>query len=326
MRSFFRSSALFFILSLLVACSGGGGGNSFRAKKLRSIGYDAVPLQAAKGYDSRVGVDALVNNTPVSLLIDSGANASRVSEAVSKVAQLERRKGTSAISRGALGRPIRIFQGIGSLTVGELIVAPYLFSIGDGTKGPTAIGKFDGHIGSDGLGLMSGLVDVGSGYIWLPNSNAKNVSRGTIGPLGYQEGLGLIAKKFSLAKDSAHFVIETAVNGKRATWVIDTGAEISLITRQSARRLGIRSRPSRVKILDAHGDRASVSVGMVPEIKFGGFTAVGLQVGVSNLPSLGKFFKDSKGRSIDGILGIDFLRQTDALLDAKSHILYIGNR
>ncbi len=326
MRSISRASLLALLLSVFVSCSGSGGGNTQRAQKLRSIGYDAVPLHAAKGRDSRVGVDALVNETPVSLLIDSGANASRISEEVSATANLKRREGTAAISRGALGRPIRIYQGIGSLTVGDLTVAPYLFSIGDGTKGPTAVGLFDGHIGSDGLGLMSGLVDVGSGSIWLPSSEAENVRDGVIGPLGYQDGLGLIAKKFSLAQNSAHFVIDTVVNGKNAAWVIDTGAEISLVTESSAKRLGISSRPSKVTILDAHGDRAPISVGMIPEIQFGGFTAVGLQVGVSSLPSLGKYFKNSRGKSVDGILGIDFLRQTGALIDAKSQILYIGNR
>ena len=315
---------LAFIASFLTSC--GSGVSSQRARELKRLGYVAVPLEAALGRDSRVGVAAAVNRERVSLLIDSGANASRISESKAASSGLKIRKDTHAISRGALGRAFKIKQGVGSLSIGDLTVEPYQFSIGDGTDGPTAIGRFDGHIGSDGLNLMSAMVDVSSNRIWLPSDRAVNVRNGIIRRLGLRPALGIVARPFSLARGSDHYILSSTANGRRVTWVIDTGAEISLLTKAAASRIGLSVQGSNVSILDAHGDRASIGLTTIPELRFGPFVAEGLQTGVGDFPSLGRFFRDRTGRPVDGILGIDFLRQASALIDAKSQILYIGSR
>ena len=47
-------------------------------------------------------------------------------------------------------------------------------------------------------------------------------------------------------------------------------------------------------------------------------------VSVAPLGTVRKYFRDSTGRPVDGILGMDFLTKGQALLDANSGLIYLG--
>ena len=299
-------------------------GDPVRARTMTALGYSAVALERTGSKDSRYGVTINVNGVDTRLLVDSGANATKISSETARRAGVRPHRGATAISRGALGKPFKVRQGIGQLSVGEMVIAPFLFSLGNENEGVTAIGRFEGHVGSDGLQLMSAMIDLDSGQMWLPTEDARNIRDGEILPLGFQRGLGVSAQSFDRAKFSTHYILKTTIRGVPMTWVIDTGAEISLLSTAAARRANIRSQRSNVSILDARGDRENIRLGLVPSLEIGNFKAFGLTVGVADLPSLNKFFTDQSGRPVDGILGIDFLRETQCLIDARSRILYIG--
>ncbi|NIP95145.1 MAG: hypothetical protein GWO24_17535, partial [Akkermansiaceae bacterium] len=49
------------------------------------------------------------------------------------------------------------------------------------------------------------------------------------------------------------------------------------------------------------------------------------QVAVTPLGTIRRTFRDRYGRPVDGIIGMDFLEESSALLDTASKVLYVGD-
>lgn len=311
---------------LLVSCGGHIAQiDGVRGQKLRSLGYQPVPMTGPTISDKRPGVGVRINDQPVTLLVDSGANATRISATFAAQAGVNIDPSRRAISRGAMGRSVPVQRGVGSLQVGALSVAPYTFSVIDLGNTRTAAGDFPGHIGAEALRITASVVDIGGNTLWVPTENAPNIQSGEISPLGLQSGLGRVAVPVEPARSYYHIIIEGRVAGSPTAFILDTGAEVSVMTTRAANRLGLPLRATGSTMLDAHGDRTPLSQTIVPEIVFDGFSVQNVPISVAAIPAFDSLsFRTRSGRKIDGILGVDFLRQTNALLDARTRLIYFG--
>ena len=59
-------------------------------------------------------------------------------------------------------------------------------------------------------------------------------------------------------------------------------------------------------------------------LRFGDVNVRTFDIAIAPLSEVKRFFKDPTGRPVDGILGMDFLTNGQALLDSGSKILYMG--
>ena len=295
-----------------------------RGMKLASLGYEPLQLQKSSG-DSRYSGKFKVNGKGVHFLIDSGANSTDLDYELATSFGIKPEKSVKVISRGALGRPVTSWVGLGALGAGYVTATPFPFMLAPHSDRHTATSRYDGQMGLDALTGLAALVDLQTGQLWIPGPRAKNARRGDIRALGRREGLGFDSLRLRRAGRLPHLLVECMYAGHRLTWVVDTGAEVTVMASQSVERLGIRTMASRSKIIDASGDRASVRTAVLHNVVFGQLVVSEFQVAATPLATIRRTFRDRFNRPVDGIIGMDFLEESSALLDAASKILYVGD-
>ncbi len=298
--------------------------SSPRAGRLVSLGYEALPLQKSSG-DARFSGRFKVNGKGVRFLIDSGANSTDLDHKLAIEFGIKPEKSVKVVSRGALGRPVTSRVGLGALEAGYVTATPFPFMLAPSADRHTATSRYDGQMGLDALSGLAALIDLQSGQLWIPGPGARNAGRGEIHPLGKQEGLGFDALHLRRAGRLPHLLVESRYNGQRLTWVVDTGAEVTVMASETIERLGIRTTPSRSKIIDASGDRAPVRTAILHNVVFGRLVVSEFQVAATPLTTIRRTFRDRHGRPVDGIIGMDFLEESSALLDTASKVLYVGD-
>lgn len=304
--------------------SGLGPSSGLREEKLASLGFISLPLKMLSR-DSRYAGKFLVNGKPVELLIDSGANSTDLDTDLAPKLKLHIDQNSKVVSRGALGRPVTSRVGLGILSAGPVSALPFPFILADESLGATATSRYDGQVGLDALEALGALIDLGTGQMWVPSKGARNAGREGIKPLGEVSGLGFNTLRLRPAKSLPHLVLESQWNGRLVTWIVDTGAEVSVLSAESARQLGLQTHPSSARIIDASGDNAAARSAFFENMVFDRLKVTEFQVAVIPLPVVRKNFSDRNGRIVDGIIGMDFLKNTGALFDAGSQLLYVGD-
>jgi predicted aspartyl protease len=299
------------------------GTSSGRDHRLRQLGYHPQKLQKTSG-DVRYSGKFLVNGQPVQLLIDSGANSTDIESAIALRAGVRPSKSLTVISRGALGRPVTSQVGVGTLTAGQITATPFPFMLTPASDRHTATSRYDGQLGLDALEGLGALVDLSSGNFWVPSQKARNAGATTISPLGPVAGLGFETLSLKRAGRLPHLILEGVWNGYPLSWVVDTGAEVTVLSTATIRRHGLPTVPTGSKIIDASGDNSDVSVASLKNVIFGRLVVSEYQVAVTPLTTVRQSFRDSRGRAVDGIIGMDFLARSGALLDSASALLYVG--
>ncbi len=294
-----------------------------RAGKLKSIGYIPLKLQKVSG-DSRYSGTFGVNGLDMRFLIDSGANSTDVSEDYADRANLKRDHSVSVVSRGALGRAVKSGLGRGTLQMGPIYARNFPFTIGPRPQRRTATSRYAGQIGLDAMSAAGSLIDIPRGTMWVPSHQALQKTGGRPSRLGRQAGLGLHALRLYPAGKFPHLILQGRVDGDRMTWVVDTGAEVSVMAESSFRKLNLPSEVTNSRMIDAAGDKVRVRAATLYNVQFPGVLVNRFDLIVAPLADVQKVFKDSQGRSVDGILGMDFLTHSKALLDPGSRILYMG--
>lgn len=317
---------------LLLASCGNHGSNSsplgassgLREKKLTSLGYTSLPLKKISR-DSRYSGKFLVNGQPVDLLIDSGANSTDLDTSLAAKLNLRIDNSARVVSRGALGRPVTSRVGLGVLSAGPVSALPFPFMLANESLGTTATSRYDGQVGLDAMEALGALIDLRSGRMWVPGKNARNARSQSIRPLGEESGLGFNTLHLRPARNLPHLILESQWNGKLVTWIVDTGAEVSVLSAESAKILGLKTRTSSARIIDASGDNAVARSAVFENVIFENLIVTEFQVAVIPLPVVRKNFTDRNGRIVDGIIGMDFLENSGALFDAGSRLLYVGD-
>lgn len=316
--------ALLFAFFLTQCCGvhvGGSGGG--REAQLKRMGYVSVPLQKVSGDERYSGVFK-VNDEPLNFLIDSGANSTDLEERLATQVGLIRSNSISVVTRGALGREIRSGLGQGSLQVGPIKANNFSFTIAPAGKRKTSTSRYAGQVGLDALDSTGSLVDIPRGKLWVPGPNTRRTRSGAIRPLGPKPSLGLKMLAMGTAGNLPHLILHGTVNGEHVSWVIDTGAEISVMDTRSFQKLGLRSVMTNSRMIDASGDKVALRRSRMQNLRFGDVNVKTFDIAIAPLTEVKRFFKDPTGRPIDGILGMDFLSNGQALLDTGSKILYLG--
>ena len=314
-----------FLCLFLTQCSGiPGFSKPSRSATLHRLGYDSVTLQKIGG-DKRFSAIFDVNGNPTRFLIDSGANSTDLDESLAEKVGLEPDHSVRVVTRGALGREVSSGRGYGTLEVGSMMARRFPFTISPNTNRKTSTSRYAGQVGLDALSATGALIDIPAARMWVPGKRSDRAMGRNDGELGPRNGLGTFALQMGTAGRLPHLILRGSIHGKLVTWVVDTGAEVSVMAAGSFDRLGLPSRPTNTRMIDASGDRVALRSGRLYNVHFGNVHVTEFDVSIAPLGTVRNFFRDSHGRPVDGILGMDFLTQGNALLDSSSGILYMGN-
>lgn len=317
-----------FIASLLAClfltqCSSVSGLGNSRAGVLSKMGYEAVPLQKLRG-DSRFSGVFSVNGQPMRFLVDSGANSTDVDKKLATSAGLLEDRSVSVITRGALGREVASGRGYGVLEIGPMRADSFPFTIAPSSEKKTSTSSYAGQIGLDALSATGALVDIPSGQMWVPGPWSQRARSTVPLPLGAQSDLGVQVLKMGTAGRLPHLILSGTLQGVPVSWIVDTGAEVSVMAAESFDRFNLPSRATNSRMIDASGDRIPLRHARLQNLMFGQVNVAVFDVSVAPLVTVRQYFRDLAGRPVDGILGMDFLINGQALLDSGSGLIYLG--
>jgi predicted aspartyl protease len=108
-------------------------------------------------------------------------------------------------------------------------------------------------------------------------------------------------------------------DGQTATLLLDTGASMTVITADLARRAGAEPDPARARARIASGQEVDVSLVRLRSIRVGTAQVGGLRVAVYELAALNR--SPSLPVAIDGFLGMDFIGRFTMTLDPRAATL-----
>lgn len=116
------------------------------------------------------------------------------------------------------------------------------------------------------------------------------------------------------------FLVPVVLNGQRATLLLDTGANITVLTPQFARRAGIEvptgAGASKSKARMASGQEVEVSLVRVKSVMVGSARIDNLQVAVYEIGVLDN--TETSPLTVDGFLGADFLGRFTMTIDPRA--------
>ena len=107
-------------------------------------------------------------------------------------------------------------------------------------------------------------------------------------------------------------------------WLVDCGAERSLLRRETVNRLGIKESRSgqNTQLVDAGGERVSLGHVKLKNARWEAHTFRSFVVGVAPMGNLRRL-RLAGGGPVDGVLGLDFLERHRAIIDLSARALWV---
>ena len=135
--------------------------------------------------------------------------------------------------------------------------------------------------------------------------------------------LGFTAITLGEARSTGHHLVKAAVNGKEGVFVLDTGANLSVIDVDHAAHFGVgaaRGRPGGATGLG--GSNVARQVG-IESLTLGGVAVRQRRMVVTDLGSIGDALAPLSGGAVHGIIGQDVLKEHRAVIDVERPLLYL---
>ena len=124
--------------------------------------------------------------------------------------------------------------------------------------------------------------------------------------------------------DPGHHLIEATINGQTANFVLDTGANVTVITTSQAQRFGLSSgsqgQPGRRGALGAPANAEQVAI---DSFKIGSILVRQRRVVLADLGQLLTTLGRVSGAEVVGIIGQDVLNEHRAIIDVTRPMLYL---
>ena len=296
-------------------------------------GYAIVPLRRDSG--PHLEVTARINGVPGHFLVDTGAQITVIdSVSINRFHLKAVRTGVRVY--GAVGGPGETIQAAlaSRLQIGPCEASPFLLGVsnlsalnqGRPGHGPA---QFDGIIGADVLQNFSFLIDCNGLRLYARPDTANDPHGGgpptadrNLGGFLRGRGYGEIPMKRLSISD---FEVVANVNGKRALWLVDTGAAITLLDSVISRRAGIKLNRTRFYVGGAGGGRRRVDIGIVEDLRLSSMQVHSAVIAVSDISANNAALQEQGKPPIDGYLGADFLRERGAVIDCGQMRLYLRN-
>ncbi len=288
-----------------------------RASSLSQLGYEAIPLLNKVKKDKRLSQEFLVNSRKVHFLIDTGATMTSLKERLEWPLGLLRNESHNRIVTSAFGQSMETPTAYGTLQIGKTITSRKLFELAPFTENENSRKQYGGLLGVDALIASGALIDLENSALWIPRHQPSN------------HQLAKITKhsvSISPMPGNQLLSITTLVKGQRLVWQLDTGSEVSLLQTNKAKSLALKLETTPYRVIDTSGTVLHSKKATLPSLQCGSLVVQNLTTQVVPLWQGDQKLLNQRGERVNGILGIDFLRHTKALIDPQNNKIYFGSR
>ncbi len=282
--------------------------------------FQALPLERSK--QNHLLVRAEINGKPALLGVDTGAPVSAIS------ASRRAHFGMSGIPGSSkLPARLRINGGFNRVTIAKRLRLGALTLIDEpmvaiDLSGPARAAhdfkeqELDGILGADILFPTEAVIDCKKEILYMKiDPDAEGAVPG-INRRGWKNMPIRVTKGWNLYVDGQ-------LNGKPAQLMIDTGAFTTLIHRPFVREMRLKTRDTPYTSGAVNLEERGLQLAVIRRFAVGPYLVKGKEVGVMNLDGLihGDLLKGKP--PVAGLLGSEFLRRNNAIIDFGNRTLYL---
>ena len=252
-------------------------------------------------------VDAKVNNHPMKMIFDTGAEGCAFSMAHFRQLGLPRPSGPPTAMALGVGKaePVPEWQVKVDLSVGHIERKQYLVSVSE-------IGLDAPLLGQDFFTGMEYSIDSTSNVVSFRRRDvapAKVAAVASVKPGMSVDASGKYVYTVPFEQMGECASVKVIVNGHEVPMIFDTGAEVTMFTSTQAASANIRTGRGHVQIGGIAG-ATTAGLGIIDSIKLGPIEKKGLKVPVSD-----------KISSPQSLLGQDFLRGWHFTIDKQNKVI-----
>lgn len=138
------------------------------------------------------------------------------------------------------------------------------------------------------------------------------------------ERRGYVPHTIRLSDKSGHMITKAVINGQQGRFIIDTGASATCINKELACKFQLES-------IDMHQQIGTASGSLSPQIahnncmQLGSWTDNDCSLLTMDMSFINQALKAEGMRSIQGLLGADFLIKSKAIIDYSGKKIYLKN-
>ncbi len=287
---------------------------------LENSQFQALPLERSK--QNHLLVRAEINGKPALLGVDTGAPVSAISASRSKHFGMTGIPGSSK-----LPARLRINGGFNRVTIAKRLRLGALTLIDEpmvaiDLSGPARAARdfkeqeLDGILGADILFPTEAVLDCKKQVLYMKiDPDAEGAVPG-IDRRGWKNMPIRVTKGWNLYVDGN-------LNGKSAQLMIDTGAFTTLIHRPFVREMRLKTRDTPYTSGAVNLEERGLQLAVIRRFAVGPYLVKGKEVGVMNLDGLihGDLLQGKP--PVAGLLGSEFLRRNNAIIDFGNRTLYL---
>jgi predicted aspartyl protease len=272
-------------------------------------------------YQNTYRLPIIANGTPGDLTIDTGAPNSVIFKATLKKFGLTR-EATDISVQGAFGKGT---EKIGLTTIHQLAmgnctlmnVRAAVVSDPEGGGLYRMYGLTDGLFGLREMLKYGAVLDISNHLLMVhPGGQIKGISEG-IRSILTKQGYTAVELTFS----AGHLHVPAIVNGTACHLIVDTGAFLTVIDEQFARKARLGGAETG-GYAQGFGTKARpIRISRFPEFKVGNFTITNASVTITQLDP-GLLEGDGKDSAV-GLLGAEYLGLHGAVFDFNNGTLYL---
>jgi hypothetical protein len=135
--------------------------------------------------------------------------------------------------------------------------------------------------------------------------------------------LGFTAIPLREARGTGHHLVAATVNGKTGVFILDTGANLSVIDSDHAAHFGIVAGKGRAGGATGLGGSNLARQVTIESLAFGRVRLRQRRMVVTDLGSIGDALAPLSGGAVHGIIGQDVLKEHRAVIDVERPLLYL---
>ncbi len=287
---------------------------------LENSQFQALPLERSK--QNHLLVRAEINGKPALLGVDTGAPVSAISASRRAHFKMSGIPGSSK-----LPARLRINGGFNRVTIAKRLRLGALTLIDEpmvaiDLSGPARAARdfkeqeLDGILGADILFPTEAVIDCKKQVLFMKiDPDAEGEVPG-IDRRGWKNMPIRVTKGWNLYVDGR-------LNGKPAQLMIDTGAFTTLIHRPFVREMRLKTRDTPYTSGAVNLEERGLQLAVISRFAIGPYLVKGKEVGVMNLDGLihGDLLQGTP--PVAGLLGSEFLRRNNAIIDFGNRTLYL---
>ena len=122
---------------------------------------------------------------------------------------------------------------------------------------------------------------------------------------------------------TGHQLVEARVNGRKATFVLDTGANVSVVHAPAAAALGLPTTGNGAAGAIGLGGAMKAQQARLDRLEIAGIPIRQTKIMTSDLTQIVRLLGPMSGGSIAGIIGQDVMQEHRAVIDVARSILYL---